>query len=196
MQERQVTIGDETWRLDEPFMVMATQNPIEQEGTYQLPEAQVDRFMLKVEIEYPERAEELKILRMMAKSAPISAIDKVADAKDVLAVRSFLDSVYVEPSIEEFIVDIVLASRNPENYGIDAKHLIKYGGSPRATIFLTMAAKAMAVLDRRMFVIPQDVKALAYDVLRHRIIPSYEAEAEGLNSVNIIKMLLDNIQSP
>ncbi|MDC7123973.1 MAG: MoxR family ATPase [Spirochaetales bacterium] len=196
MQERQVTIGDETWKLDEPFMVMATQNPIEQEGTYPLPEAQVDRFMLKVKITYPDKAEELSILRMMAKSAPKAEIETVATAEDVLVVRNFLDNVHIEPSIEEYIVDIIQAGRQPSAYGIEAEHLIKYGASPRATIFLTLAAKASALLKGRMFVVPEDVKELSYDVLRHRLIPSYEAEAEGLSSDQIINMIINKLPTP
>lgn len=196
MQERQVTVGDETWALEQPFMVMATQNPIEQEGTYPLPEAQVDRFMLKVKISYPGRAEELKILRLMARSAPAPDIDTVAEAADILALRDFLDSVHIEPAVEEYIVDLVQAGRNPEAAGIDAAHLIKYGASPRATIFLTLSAKASALLDGRLYVIPSDVTNMAYDVLRHRLVPSYEAEAEGLSSDDIIRMIIDGIPTP
>ena len=196
MQERQVTIGEQSWRLEQPFMVMATQNPIEQEGTYPLPEAQVDRFMLKVKISYPGRDEELKILRMMARSAPAANIETVASATDILMLRDFLDKIHIEPVIEEYIVDIVQAGRNPGAYNIDAAHLIKYGASPRATIYLTLAAKAVALLKRRLYVIPSDVTGIAYDVLRHRLIPSYEAEAEGLSSDDIIRMILDQIPAP
>ena len=196
MQERQVTIGDETYPLPAPFMVMATQNPIEQEGTYPLPEAQVDRFMMKVKISYPRRSEELEILRMMARSEPAAMPDRVASASDILVLRNFLDSVHVEPVIEEYIVDLVQAGREPAAYGIDASHLIKYGASPRATIFLTIAAKACALLAGRAYVIPEDVSGTAYDVLRHRLIPSYEAEAEGLCSDDIIRMILDKIPKP
>ena len=196
MQERQVTIGEQSWRLEQPFMVMATQNPIEQEGTYPLPEAQVDRFMLKVKISYPGRDEELTILRMMARSAPAANIETVASATDILMLRDFLDKIHIEPVIEEYIVDIVQAGRNPGAYNIDAAHLIKYGASPRATIYLTLAAKAVALLKRRLYVIPSDVTGIAYDVLRHRLIPSYEAEAEGLSSDDIIRMILDQIPAP
>ncbi len=196
MQERQVTIGDETWPLQQPFMVMATQNPIEQEGTYPLPEAQVDRFMLKVKITYPNRDEELRILRLMAKANPTADIETVASGDDVLSVRDFLDSIHIEPVIEEYIVDLVQAGRNPETYGIEAAHLIKYGASPRATIFLTMAAKASALLQGRTYVIPADVKTAAPDVLRHRVVPSYEAEAEGLSSEDIIEMIIEKIPAP
>ena len=196
MQERQVTIGDDTYRLPVPFMVMATQNPIEQEGTYPLPEAQVDRFMLKVKITYPQRDEELEILRMMARSKKPEQPGQVADISDILAVRDFLDEVYVDSSLEEYIVDLVHAGRNPGKYGIDADHLIKYGASPRATIFLTTASRARALLDGRNYVIPEDVAEMAPEVLRHRLIPSYEAEAEGLNSDDLVRMILAEIAVP
>ena len=196
MQERQVTIGDETMPLEQPFMVMATQNPIEQEGTYPLPEAQVDRFMLKVKITYPGRDEELAILRLMARSAPLQEISTVASSADILKLRGSLDLIHIEPVVEEYIVDLVQAGREPEAYGIDAAHLIKYGASPRATIYLTLAAKANALLKRRMYVIPSDITDTAYDVLRHRIIPSYEAEAEGMSSEDIIGMIIDKIPMP
>lgn len=196
MQERQVTIGDETMPLEQPFMVMATQNPIEQEGTYPLPEAQVDRFMLKVKITYPGRDEELAILRLMARSTPLQEISTVASSADILKLRGSLDLIHIEPVVEEYIVDLVQAGREPEAYGIDAAHLIKYGASPRATIYLTLAAKANALLKRRMYVIPSDITDTAYDVLRHRIIPSYEAEAEGMSSEDIIGMIIDKIPMP
>ena len=196
MQERQVTIGDETWALDEPFMVMATQNPIEQEGTYPLPEAQIDRFMLKVKISYPNKTEELQILRLMARSTPYAEIETVASGNDIIALRNFLDKIHIEPAVEEYIVDLIQAGRDPESYGIDAAHLIKYGASPRATIFLTLAAKANALLNRRAYVVPDDVTSAAYDVLRHRIITSYEAEAEGISPEDVIRMIIDKIQMP
>jgi len=196
MQERQVTIGDETYGLEQPFMVMATQNPIEQEGTYPLPEAQVDRFMLKVKISYPSRDEELKILRLMAKSSPLEDINIVASSTEILALRDFLDDIHIEAVIEEYIVDLIQAGRDPEAYGIDASHLIKYGASPRATIYLTMASKAHALLKGRTYVIPEDVVTMAYDVLRHRVVTSYEAEAEGISSDEVIKMIIDEVPSP
>lgn len=196
MQERQVTIGDESYKLQQPFMVMATQNPIEQEGTYPLPEAQVDRFMLKVKIEYPGREEELEILRMMAKSTPPEEVDTVATAEDIIALRAFLDQIYLDPVIEEYIVDLVHATRNPERYGIDASNLIRYGGSPRATIYLTLAAKAKALLSKRTYVIPEDVRNIAFDVLRHRLIVSYEAEAESLSSDDIIERIIEALPEP
>lgn len=196
MQERQVTIGDETYALEQPFMVMATQNPIEQEGTYPLPEAQLDRFMLKVKITYPDRSEELEILRLMAKADPQFAVETVASSEEILAIRSFLDSIHIEPVLEEFIVDIIQATRDPALYGIDAAQLIRYGASPRATIYLTMAAKACALLKGRNYVIPDDVTELAYDILRHRIIISYEAEAEELTPDDVIKIILDAVPAP
>ena len=196
MQERQVTIGDNSYRLDEPFMVLATQNPIEQEGTYPLPEAQVDRFMLKVKIDYPDKTEEIAILRRMAKSAPPQEVDSVATAADIIALRVFLDNIYLDPAIEEYVVDIVHATRDPERYGIGAGDLIRYGGSPRATIFLTMAAKAKALLSGRTFVIPADVQEMAPDILRHRVIVSYEAEAESLSSDDVITRILEALPEP
>ena len=196
MQERQVTIGNETYKLEQPFMVMATQNPIEQEGTYPLPEAQLDRFMLKVKITYPDRSEELEILRLMAKADPQFAIETVATSEEILAIRSFLDTIHVEPILEEFIVDIIQATRNPALYGIDAAQLLRYGASPRATIYLTMAAKASALLKGRSYVIPDDITELAYDILRHRIIISYEAEAEELTPDGVIKIILDAVPAP
>ncbi|MCF6334708.1 MAG: AAA family ATPase [Spirochaetales bacterium] len=196
MQERQVTIGDESYVLKKPFMVMATQNPIEQEGTYPLPEAQVDRFMLKVKIDYPDRNEELKILRMMAKSTPQTEVCRVASPEDIKELRAFLDHIYLDPLIEEYIVDIVHATRTPGKYSIDIENLIRYGASPRATIFLTLGAKAMALLNRRTYVVPDDVRNIAFDVLRHRLIVSYEAEAESLTSDTIIKQILDTIPEP
>ena len=196
MQERQVTIGDESYKLQQPFMVMATQNPIEQEGTYPLPEAQVDRFMLKVKIDYPDKEEELKILRLMARSTPPDKVETVATSEDILDLRIFLDKIYLDPVIEEYIVDIVHATRNPGKYNVDAENLIRYGGSPRATIFLTIGAKARALLNRRTYVVPQDVRDIAYDVLRHRLIVSYEAEAESLTSENIIERIIEAIPEP
>ena len=196
MQERQVTIGGESYRLDQPFMVLATQNPIEQEGTYPLPEAQVDRFMLKVKIDYPDKDEEIAILRRMAKSAPLEEVDTVATAADIITLRIFLDKIYLDPAIEEYVVDIVHATRNPEDYGIDAGDLIRYGGSPRATIFLAMAAKAKALLAGRTFVIPADVQEMAPDILRHRVVVSYEAEAESLSSEDIITRILEALPEP
>ncbi len=196
MQERQVTIGDESYILDKPFMVMATQNPIEQEGTYPLPEAQVDRFMLKVKINYPDKDEELKILRMMAKSTPPAEVSSIADHRDITELRAFLDQIYLDPAIEEYIVDIIHATRTPEKYNLEIENLIRYGASPRATIFLTLGSKAMALLNRRTYVVPKDVRDIAFDVLRHRLIVSYEAEAESLTSDTIIQQIIDAIPEP
>ena len=196
MQERQVTIGDETHVLEEPFLVLATQNPIEQEGTYPLPEAQVDRFMLKLVVSYPSREQELEILRRMAVTRPRSTPEAVITPSDILRLQSLVDLIYIDAKIEEYIVDIVLASRNPEEYGLDIAPLIRYGASPRATIFLSLAAKAHAFLEGRGFVTPQDVKTMGPDVLRHRIIPSYEAEAEERSSEDIISTIFDSIEVP
>lgn len=196
MQERQVTIGDETHKLDDPFMVLATQNPIEQEGTYPLPEAQVDRFMLKLKVTYPEKEEELKILRRMAKSSVELSVKPVIKPKDVVRLRKLADDIYIDEKIEEYIVDIIQATRTPEEYGLDIERLIQYGASPRATIYLTMASKAFALLSGRGYVTPQDVKSIGMDVLRHRLIVSYEAEAEEQTSEDIIKMIFDSVEVP
>lgn len=196
MQERQVTIGDETHKLADPFMVLATQNPIEQEGTYPLPEAQVDRFMLKLKVTYPEKAEELKILRRMAKSSIKLDVDAVIKPKDIIRLRALTDEIYIDEKIEEYIVDIIQATRTPKDYNLDIKDLIQYGASPRATIYLTMASKAFALLQGRGYVTPQDVKQIGMDVLRHRLIVSYEAEAEEKTSEDIIQMIFDTVEVP
>ncbi|OQX84383.1 MAG: ATPase [Candidatus Latescibacteria bacterium 4484_7] len=196
MQERQVTIGEETHRLDEPFMVLATQNPIEQEGTYPLPEAQVDRFMLKLKITYPTKEEEKEILKRMASSAPVADVQPVMEPKDVLRLRELTDEIYMDEKIEDYIVNIVHATREPASYGLDVAGLIQYGASPRATIFLTMASKAYALLQGRGYVTPQDVKSIGMDVLRHRVIVTYEAEAEEKSSEDIVKAVFDNIPVP
>jgi len=196
MQERQVTIGDKTHRLEEPFLVLATQNPIEQEGTYPLPEAQVDRFMLKLSVTYPDRDQELQILRRMAVTHPRATPQQVITPADIMRLQSLVDLIYVDEKIEEYIVDIVLASRRPEEYGLDIGALIRYGASPRATIYLSLASKAHAFLQGRGFVTPQDVKTLGPDVLRHRIITSYEAEAEDTTSDDIIRMIFDSVEVP
>jgi len=196
MQERQVTIGDETHKLDEPFMVLATQNPIEQEGTYPLPEAQVDRFMLKLKITYPSKEEEKEILKRMASSSPRIDVEAVMEPKDILRLRELADEIYMDEKIEDYIVNIVHATREPSSYGLDIAHLIQYGASPRATIFLTMASKAYALLNGRGYVTPQDVKSIGMDVLRHRVIITYEAEAEEKTSEDVIKAVFDNIPVP
>jgi len=196
MQERQVTIGDESHRLDEPFMVLATQNPIEQEGTYPLPEAQVDRFMLKLKITYPSKEEEKRILKRMAKSAPELSVDPVIEPSDILRLRALTDEIYMDEKVEDYIVDVVQATRTPERYGLDVGNLIQYGASPRATIYLTMAAKAHALLQGRGYVTPQDVKAIGMDVLRHRVIITYEAEAEEKTSEDVVAAIFDNVAVP
>lgn len=196
MQERQVTIGDTTFPLDEPFLVMATQNPIEQEGTYPLPEAQIDRFMLKVIIDYPNRDEELEILRRMSKGT-IPRARQVTTPDKILNARKTIHEVYVDEKIENYIVDIVMATRMPQKFGLaDLEALVEYGASPRASIYMTMASKAMAFLRGRGYVTPDDVRAIAMDVLRHRIIPSYEAEAEGVSSEDIARKVLETIEVP
>jgi MoxR-like ATPase len=196
MQERQVTIGDCTYKLDEPFLVLATQNPIEQEGTYPLPEAQIDRFMLKVCITYPDRDEELEILRRMSKNDELK-VSKVVSPKDIIKARSVVSEVYMDEKIENYILDIVFATREPEKFGLkDLKSLIEYGASPRASIYLAQASRAHAFLKRRGYVVPEDVRSVVMDVLRHRIIISYEAEAEELTSEDILKRILDNVEVP
>jgi len=197
MQERQVTIGSHTLLLDEPFLVLATQNPIEQEGTYPLPEAQIDRFMLKVNISYPSKDEELKILKRMSFTNAKTNVQKIIKPEDLLRARGIVDEVYIDEKIEKYIVDVVDATRHPENYRLDQlKGLIQYGASPRATIYLTVAAKAYAFLQSRGYVTPQDVKSIAMDVLQHRVIISYEAEAEEKTSQDLIKTILDEIEVP
>ena len=196
MQERQVTIGDTTYPLPDPFLVLATQNPIEQEGTYPLPEAQVDRFMLKVKVDYPTREQELKILRRMATSAPALKVEALLQPEDILRLRKLADEIYIDPKVEEYIVSIVEATRKPSNYGLELDQLIRYGASPRATIFLAMASKAHALLDGRGYVTPQDVKSIAWDVLRHRVVVTYEAEAEEKTSEDIIRAVLEAVEVP
>ncbi len=196
MQERQVTLGDESYSLDDPFMVLATQNPIEQEGTYPLPEAQVDRFMLKLKVSYPSKAEEHEIMKKMAQSRPVIDVDAVVTTEDVKSMRELADEIYMDEKIEEYIVDIVEASRNPKAYKLDMEQLIRYGASPRATIFLAMASKANALIESRGYVTPQDVKTIAMDVLRHRVIVTYEAEAEEKTSEDIIEEILQTIDVP
>ncbi|WP_419184194.1 AAA family ATPase [Xiashengella succiniciproducens] len=196
MQERQVTLGDETHKLPEPFLVLATQNPIEQEGTYPLPEAQVDRFMLKVVISYPERSEEQMIIRQnLAQSFPKATA--VVKPEDIVRARQVVRDVYMDEKIERYIVDIVFATRFPENYKLEKfREMISYGASPRASISLAMASKAYAFIKRRGYVIPEDVRAVCHDVMRHRIGLSYEAEANNLTSEEIISEILNTIEVP
>ena len=196
MQERQVTLGDETYRLPDPFLVLATQNPLEQEGTYPLPEAQVDRFMMKVIVDYPNRTEERAILDAMAVTEPSLGVQPVVSAQDIINARRVVSSIYVDDKVKNYIVDIVLATRDPKPYGIDLNGWVQYGASPRGTISLTLAARAHAFLQGRGYVTPQDVKDLAYDVLRHRIAVSYEAEAENITSENIVAGILEGLPVP
>lgn len=196
MQERQVTIGDQSYKLDEPFMVLATQNPIEQEGTYPLPEAQVDRFMFKLKVTYPTKAQEAQILKRMATSCPKNEGQAVIETADILRLRNLADEIYMDEKIEDYIVNLVQATRHPKDYGLDLDELILYGASPRATIFLAMASKAYAMLQGRGYVTPQDVKSIGMDVLRHRVIVSYEAEAEGKTSEDIIQQIFDRVEVP
>ena len=196
MQERQVTIGEETFPLADPFLVLATQNPIEQEGTYPLPEAQVDRFMFKLLVDYPSREQELEILRRMARSQVEHEVGAVLAPSDILRLRQIADAIYMDPKVEEYIVDLIEATRQPEAYRLDIQEWIRHGASPRATIFLAMASRARAMLLGRGFVIPQDVKSVARDVLRHRVTVTYEAEAEELTSEDIVQRVLDGVEVP
>jgi MoxR-like ATPase len=196
MQEKQVTIGDHTYPLEQPFLVLATQNPIEQEGTYPLPEAQVDRFMLKLKITYPSKEEELAILDRMSAVEPDLAIDPVLDTDDLMTLRRTIDQIYVDEKIKRYIVDIVYATRQPADYGLDIGPYVQYGASPRATIFLTRAAKAQAFLDGRGYVTPQDIKTIGHDVLRHRVIVTYEAEAEDLTAEQLLQRVFDQLKVP
>jgi len=196
MQERQVTIGDHTFPLEEPFLVLATQNPIEQEGTYPLPEAQVDRFMLKLKIGYPSRAEERQILELMARTNNPPETQPVVQASQILEARQVINDIYIDDKVKDYIVDIVCATRDPEAYKIDVKSLIQLGASPRATISLTLAAKAYAFLQGRGYVIPQDVKSIGMDVLRHRVAVTYEAEAEEKTSETVVQKIFDELPVP
>jgi MoxR-like ATPase len=196
MQERQVTIGDETHKLPEPFLVMATQNPIEQEGTYALPEAQLDRFMLMIKVGYPSRTEERSIMDAFALAAE-SRVDAVADAAQLESARSAIKQIYIDDKIKDYIVDVVSATRDPAAYGLkDLADLIEYGASPRASIFLNMASRAHAFLKRRGYVTPEDIKAIGADVLRHRVILTYEAEAEEVSSEDVVRRLFEHVEVP
>ena len=196
MQERQVTIGEETFKLEEPFLVLATQNPIEQEGTYPLPEAQVDRFMLKIQITYPNRTDELDIMRHNVNDT-MGEVNAVISPADILKGRKLMREVYVDEKIEKYILDIVFATRTPKDFGLDnLTDLISYGASPRASIYLAMGAKAMAFIKRRGYVIPEDVRAICHDVMRHRIAVTYEAEAEDITSEYLINEILNKVEVP
>ncbi len=197
MAERQVTIGEQTYKLDNPFLVLATQNPVEQEGTYPLPEAQVDRFMMKLKVGYPSREEELEIMRRQARTEKSDPIQPCVTVEEILRARKVVNDVYIDPKVEQYILDIVFATREPLNYGLnELRNLIAYGASPRATINLNLAARANAFLNRRGYTTPEDVKTVAYDVLRHRIIPTYEAEAENITPEDIIRRVLNAINVP
>ncbi|MBD3367727.1 MAG: AAA domain-containing protein [Candidatus Eisenbacteria bacterium] len=195
MQERQVTIGDETHQLEEPFLVLATQNPIEQEGTYPLPEAQVDRFMLKLRVGYPSRDEELEIMNRMASGVEPEA-SPVVEPSTILDARKLVTEVYVDDKIKQYVLDIVFATREPETVDPDLRDLIAYGASPRASIYLSIAARAHAFLQGRAYVTPEDIKAIAMDVLRHRVIITYEAEAEEMSSEDVVQRILDSVEVP
>ncbi len=196
MQEKQVTIGDTTHKLAEPFLVMATQNPVEQEGTYPLPEAQVDRFMLKVKIEYPTREDELEILSRMG-TGVIPEVKAVASVDQILEARDLVNQIYMDKKVEEYIINLVFASRDPESAGItDLKGLIEYGASPRATLALVKCARANAFLNGRGFVTPEDIKSIGFDVLRHRVAPTYEAEAENIGNDDLVRKIFDSVEVP
>ncbi|OGQ94927.1 MAG: ATPase [Deltaproteobacteria bacterium RIFOXYA12_FULL_61_11] len=195
MQERQVTIGNETSKLGEPFLVLATQNPIEQEGTYPLPEAQVDRFMLKLRVTYPTKREEKEILQRFG-GAPLAVPTPVLNPAQILELRALVREIYLDEKIQDYILDLVFATREPRNYKLDLDRFITYGASPRASIYLSLAAKAQAFLKGRGYVTPQDVKSIARDVLRHRLVLSYEAEAEELTSDDLIGRILDTVEVP
>ena len=197
MQERQVTIGEDTFKLDLPFLVLATQNPIEHEGTYPLPEAQVDRFMMKLVVDYPEKEEERKILRQAARTGELVPVKPAVKPKDILKAQATINDIYVDEKVEDYVLNLVFATRNPNKFNLgDLSQLIEFGVSPRATINLILASKARAFLEHRGYITPEDVRYVGKDVLRHRIILTYEAEAEELTSENVIQRLFDSIQIP
>lgn len=197
MQERQVTIGETTFPLEEPFLVLATQNPIEQEGTYPLPEAQVDRFMMKIKVGYPSRQEELEIMRRMARTGKPEPVRPVVKPQQILHARQVLNNLYIDERVEQYIVDLVMASREPGRYRLsDIGPLIEYGASPRATINLNLAARAHAFLQHRAYITPEDVRSIAMDVMRHRIAITYEAEAEDVTSETLVQRILDTVEVP
>lgn len=197
MQERQVTIGEETFKLDAPFLVLATQNPIEQEGTYPLPEAQVDRFMMKLKVDYPKKDEERKILRQAARTGQSKPIKPAVKAKDILNAQKTINDIYVDEKVEDYVLNLVFATRNPDEFGLgDLSQLIEYGASTRATINLILASKARAFIEHRGYITPEDVRYIGKDVLRHRVILTYEAEAEELTSEDVIQRLFDSIEIP
>ena len=195
MQERQITIGSSTFSLENPFLVMATQNPIEQEGTYPLPEAQVDRFMLKLKINYPNKAEEKEIVKRVTAEEQ-NEIQAVAEPSDILEIQKLVNRIYIDEKLQDYILEIIFATREPKVFGIEIEDLIQYGASPRASIYLNQAVKAYAFLQGRGYVVPQDIKTVGLDILRHRVILSYEAEAEDLCSDDIINKIFENIEVP
>ena len=196
MQERQATIGDKTFRLPRPFLVMATQNPVEQEGTYTLPEAQLDRFLLKVVVGYPSKAEERRILDSMARTRPNTSVDVVVTLDQILRARGVIDDIRIDERVRDYIVELVRATRQPSAVGVDMDRFVRYGGSPRATIALTLCAKAWAFLSGRAYVTPQDVKAIAMDVLRHRVAVTYEAEALDVSPEDVVQRVLEAVPVP
>ena len=197
MQERQVTIGETTFKLEEPFLVLATQNPIEQEGTYPLPEAQVDRFMLKIKVGYPTREEELEIMRRMARTGEKAVTRTIVQPQQILSARQVLNDLYIDERVEKYIVDLVMATRQPSDYNLESlAPLIEYGASPRATINLNLAARAHAFLQHRAYVTPEDVRSIASDVMRHRIAPTYEAEAEEVTNEDLVQRVLEVVEVP
>lgn len=197
MQEKQVTIGETTFALDDPFLVLATQNPVEQEGTYPLPEAQVDRFMMKINIDYPSENEEMEIMRMMAKTGKREPLQPVVSTEQVLLARGIINEIYIDEKVEQYIIDLVFATRNPEKYRMqNLKELINFGASPRASINLNLCARAHAFMQHRAYVTPEDVRVIAKDVLRHRIIPTFEAEAENITTEDLIDDIMGKVQVP
>lgn len=197
MQERQVTIGEETFLLDDPFLVLATQNPIEQEGTYPLPEAQIDRFMLKIKIDYPTDQEELEIMRRMARTSKPLSLNPVVKPQKILDARKIINDIYMDERVEQYIIDLIMATRKPEQFNLSKiSGWIEYGASPRGSINLNLASRAQAFCNHRAYVTPEDIRAIAYDTLRHRIVLTYEAEAEEIKTDDIIEILLKSIQVP
>ena len=196
MQEKQVTLGDSTYRMSDPFLVLATQNPIDQEGTYPLPEAQVDRFMFKLMVTYPSMDDEKVILKRMATSERNDSISAIIAPEDIIRLRKIVDQIYIDEKVEDYIVNIIQATRTPDKYGLDIGEYIQYGGSPRATIFLAMAARANAMLAGRGYVTPQDVKSIVMDVLRHRVVVTYEAEADEISSEQLVEQIVNAVKVP
>jgi MoxR-like ATPase len=197
MQEHQVTIGEETFPLTDPFLVLATQNPVEQEGTYPLPEAQVDRFMLKIKVGYPTPTEEMRIMRSNARTGAKPQLNEVVKPEQILEARKVINMIYMDEKVEQYIIDLILATRNPEKYRLgDLRELISYGASPRASINLNLASRAIAFMEQRAYVTPEDVRMIAMDVLRHRVIPTYEAEAEDITSEQLVERIINAVQVP